>query len=132
MRVNADELWLFLLACFFLIYARLFLCFFPIDHYVEKQPFQDKEAEASREAALKGCSSAIRRAARHLPWKNSCLVCSLALCMMARRVAGVDLRISFGVNSKLKGADDFAHAWVEYGGKVILDTGDKFSFIIMS
>lgn len=60
-------------------------------------------------------------AARHVPWRSSCLARSLLLgWLLRRRGAGSQLRI--GV--RMVGARLEAHAWVEYAGVPVNDRED--------
>ncbi len=69
------------------------------------------------------------RIAGRLPFQSDCLVQSVALMgMMNRRGLRADLR--FGVRMRAETEDSpFAHAWVEYGDHVILDTGNRNDFV---
>lgn len=66
--------------------------------------------------------------ARRLPLQFTCLAQSIALLTMLRR-RGIPAEVRLGVKS---GGDDqaiAAHAWVECGGRVVLDVDAHASFV---
>jgi hypothetical protein len=70
-----------------------------------------------------------RRIAGRLPIHCDCLVQSVALMGMLKR-RGLQAHLRFGVRKDGKTEDSpFAHAWVEYGEYVILDTGNRNEFV---
>jgi hypothetical protein len=67
--------------------------------------------------------------ARRLPFHCNCLVQSVALISMLRR-RGIDADLKVGVCQDQKGEHGIAaHAWVEFDGNVILDSGGYDQFI---
>ncbi|MBN2633578.1 MAG: lasso peptide biosynthesis B2 protein [Bacteroidales bacterium] len=67
---------------------------------------------------------AIQRAGRASPWKNRCLVSSLAgRCMLIRRK--IDSQLSLGV-AKNSGGKTIAHAWLRAGDVEIVLAGEGF------
>jgi hypothetical protein len=82
------------------------------------------QEEVSREDLLTAVKlgRTTMRIARRLPFSYTCLVQSVALVAMLRR-RKIEARIRFGIRqNRDDGSHDLAHAWVEYGGRVILDT----------
>lgn len=69
-------------------------------------------------------STATIKASKISPWKNRCLVSSLASrCMLRRRK--IDSKLSLGV-AKDEGGKLEAHAWLEAGGSEIVPRGRNF------
>ena len=68
---------------------------------------------------------AIQRAGKVSPWKNRCLVSSLAgRCMLRRRK--IESEVSLGV-AKDAGGNVIAHAWLRAGGVEIVPSDGTFS-----
>jgi len=68
---------------------------------------------------------AIQQAGKVSPWKNRCLVSSLAgRCMLRRRK--IESEVSLGV-AKDAGGNVIAHAWLRAGGVEIVPSDGTFS-----
>ena len=74
------------------------------------------------ELRVRRTAAALRRAARLLPWRSSCLVRALALADLLAREGVPDSLIRLGV--RRDGAAIDAHAWVELDGRVVGDDPD--------
>jgi hypothetical protein len=83
--------------------------------------------ENLREAIFLGRET--MRISGRLPFHCNCMVQSVALvAMLHRRKIHSSLR--FGVRIREKQKDlPFAHSWVECGGRVILDSGNRGDFV---
>jgi len=69
-------------------------------------------------------SKAVQRAGKASPWKNRCLVSSLAgRCMLRRRK--IESQLSMGV-AKDAGGKVIAHAWLRAGGFEIVPADETF------
>ena len=66
-------------------------------------------------------AEAVNIAARHTPFRITCLSRSLLLCWLLRR-RGVSSELRIGVN--LSSGSLKAHAWVEYAGQPVNDRAD--------
>ena len=72
----------------------------------------------------KQIKAAIQRAGRVSPWRNKCLVSSLAgRCMLRRRK--IESRLSLGVTKNTEGKI-IAHAWLSSGDLEIITGGGNF------
>ena len=67
------------------------------------------------------------KVAHRLPFNFSCLAQSLALTAILRR-RGIHAELVFGVRQEGEGEMISAHAWVQYGDKVILDSGNSETY----
>jgi hypothetical protein len=73
---------------------------------------------------LKSIRNAIQRAEKVSPWKNKCLISSLAgRCMLRRRKIKSQLSLGLGKNGEGK---TIAHAWLKTGDFEIVTAGVSF------
>ncbi len=78
-------------------------------------------AAGRTDASLTAIARAVDVAARHQPWRVSCLARSLALRRLLRQL-GHDAQLRIGVQRS--GDELHAHAWVEVDGRPLGESGD--------
>lgn len=111
----------FFRAALFLALTRIALRavgFAAVRRVLDASPVESEDARADEARAV---ARSVERAARHLPFRSSCLDRAVALCWLLRLdLLGGTLRI--GVHRREEGLA--AHAWVERRGERLLDDGD--------
>jgi len=131
------ERWLFMEALIFQVWIGLMIKFIPFRWIPRLFSSRQYEAPTQEEAQSRPrsesgrqsevitlISTATTKAARVSPWKNKCLVSSLAArCMLRRRK--IHSRISLGV-AKDGGGKVIAHAWLIAGEAEIVPKGGNF------
>ncbi|MDV7141321.1 lasso peptide biosynthesis B2 protein [Tropicimonas sp. TH_r6] len=94
-----------------------------LSELVPDQSVAHCRSEVETEALLSRVSVAVERAARHVPWRSSCLVqAQAAQSWLARE--GIASQIRFGLDETQSGPFE-AHAWLLADGRVI--TGGEIS-----
>jgi hypothetical protein len=121
--LSRPERRLFSEALFLQLLVGLLLMFIPfkwIPHLFANPP-----ANRSQGSDLDLIKVAIQRSGRYSPWKNKCLVGSLAgRCMLRRR--RVSSQFSLGVAKDANGKT-IAHAWLKAGDFEIVEEGAGFT-----
>ena len=117
----------------YLVWARIVLKWHPISGGNGQQGCNElnsdpqKSTEMLREAVFLGRET--MRISGRLPFHCNCLVQSMALvAMLNRRKIPSGLRLGVRADNN-KQEEPFAHAWVECGGRVILDSGTRGNFV---
>ena len=82
----------------------------------------DDAPTANDEIAARRMARAVARAARLLPFECNCLVRSVALESLLHR-RGITCELRFGIHEDLVATAFEAHAWVEYRGQALADSG---------
>lgn len=111
-------------ALLFVWYARMVLLVMPFRRVSRRWPSVQEGGKADGDA-LNGVRVALRRSDRLAPWKNRCLVKSLAGRMMLNRrkiVNSIHLGVVISDGGRLQ-----AHAWLKAGDFEVVERGGGYT-----
>lgn len=119
LRIAPVEKRLFLEAFFVHIWVWFILLFIPFRRIPELFSNSGSKVKENNLLKLNRFRSAIRRASDILPFRNRCLVSSLAARLMLKR-RKIESEISLGV-AKIDGGKISAHAWISSDGYELVE-----------
>ena len=128
-KLSRSEQLLFSEACFLQLTTGLLLKFIPFKWIPKLFSCRERETPEVERETLIQLKTAILLSGRYSPWKNKCLVSSLAARRMLNRrriPSQLSLGVAKGVNGKM-----IAHAWLKADDFEIVEKGGDFSELHM-
>ncbi len=128
-RISGRERRLFLEALALQLWVGLLLKAIPFRRVAELFKNRQTAVGSQQSGIIENIRDAVQRAGRVSPWRNRCLVSSLAARRMLRR-RGINSQIHLGV-AKNAAEKTIAHAWLEAEGyEVVMKHGDYHDLFI--